>query len=80
MKLLYDEFMEREENKKLTERELQVMYYVAEGLNNYEVAERMYLSVHTIKAHLESIYSKLSVHNKIQALVYAIKNKLINLD
>ncbi len=78
--MLYDEFMEREENKKLTERELQVMYYVAEGLNNYEVAERMYLSVHTIKAHLESIYSKLSVHNKIQALVYAIKNKLINLD
>ena len=78
--MLYDEFMEREENKKLTERELQVMYYVAEGLNNYEVAERMYLSVHTIKAHLESIYSKLSVHNKIQALVYAIKNNLINLD
>ena len=72
--------MEREGNKKLTERELQVMYYVAEGLNNYEVAERMYLSVHTIKAHLESIYSKLSVHNKIQALVYAIKNNLINLD
>jgi two-component system NarL family response regulator len=72
--------MERNENKNLTERELQVMYYVAEGLNNYEVAERMYLSVHTIKAHLESIYSKLSVHNKIQALVYAIKNKLINLD
>ena len=78
--MLYDEFMEREGNKKLTERELQVMYYVAEGLNNYEVAERMYLSVHTIKAHLESIYSKLSVHNKIQALVYAIKNNLINLD
>ena len=80
MKLLYDEFMEREGNKKLTERELQVMYYVAEGLNNYEVAERMYLSVHTIKAHLESIYLKLGVHNKIQALVYAIKNNLINLD
>ena len=78
--MLYDEFMEREGNKNLTERELQVMYYVAEGLNNYEVAERMYLSVHTIKAHLESIYSKLSVHNKIQALVYAIKNNLINLD
>lgn len=78
--MLYDEFMEREGNKKLTERELQVMYYVAEGLNNREVAERMYLSVHTIKAHLESIYLKLSVHNKIQALVYAIKNNLINLD
>ena len=78
--MLYDEFMEREGNKKLTARELQVMYYVAEGLNNREVAERMYLSVHTIKAHLESIYSKLSVHNKIQALVYAIKNNLINLD
>ena len=72
--------MEREGNKVLTERELQVMYYVAEGLNNREIAERMYLSVHTIKAHLESIYSKLSVHNKIQALVYAIKNNLINLD
>ena len=72
--------MEREKGKILTARELQVMYYVAEGLNNREVAERMYLSVHTIKAHLESIYLKLSVHNKIQALVYAIKNNLINLD
>ena len=78
--MLYDDFMEREKGKILTARELQVMYYVAEGLNNREVAERMYLSVHTIKAHLESIYLKLSVHNKIQALVYAIKNNLINLD
>ena len=78
--MLYDDFMEREKYKKLTERELQVLYYVAEGLNNREIAERMYLSVHTIKAHLESIYLKLSVHNKIQALVYAIKNNLINLD
>ena len=78
--MLYDDFMIREENKVLTARELQVMYYVAEGLNNREIAERMYLSVHTIKAHLESIYLKLSVHNKIQALVYAIKNNLINLD
>ena len=78
--MLYDDFMKREENKVLTARELQLMYYVAEGLNNREIAERMYLSVHTIKAHLESIYLKLSVHNKIQALVYAIKNNLINLD
>lgn len=78
--MLYDEDMEREENKNLTEREIQVLNYVKAGLNNREVAEKMYLSVHTIKAHLESIYAKLEVHNKIQALVCAIKNNLINLD
>jgi DNA-binding NarL/FixJ family response regulator len=52
----------------LTERETQVLTLLAQGLTQREIAEELYLSVSTIKRHLESIYSKLSVNNKISAV------------
>ncbi len=52
----------------LTERETQVLALLAQGLTQREIAEELYLSVSTIKRHLESIYSKLSVNNKISAV------------
>lgn len=55
----------------LSEREIEVLQLVAEGLSNREVADRLYLSPHTVKVHARNIYSKLDVKNRTQAVAKA---------
>jgi LuxR family maltose regulon positive regulatory protein len=55
----------------LSERELEVLQLIAEGLTNAEIASRLFLSLNTIKAHTRSIYGKLDVHNRTQAVTMA---------
>jgi LuxR family maltose regulon positive regulatory protein len=55
----------------LSEREIEVLQLIAEGLTNQEVANRLYLSLHTIKVHARNIYSKLDVKNRTQAVAKA---------
>jgi len=52
----------------LTEREMEVLKYIAEGLSNPEIANRLYLSPNTLKAHAQNIFTKLNVHNRVQAV------------
>ena len=53
----------------LTEREINVITYLKEGLTNKEIANNLSISIHTVKAHLESIYEKLQVKNRVQAVI-----------
>jgi LuxR family maltose regulon positive regulatory protein len=55
----------------LSERELEVLQLIAEGLMNREIAARLYLSLNTIKVHNRNIYSKLDAHNRTQAVARA---------
>jgi LuxR family maltose regulon positive regulatory protein len=55
----------------LSERELEVLQLIAEGLTNREVAERLYLTPNTVKVHTRNIYGKLGVHNRTQAVTRA---------
>jgi len=50
----------------LTKREQEVARYVAEGMSNKEMAEKMYVSLRTVKAHLGSIYDKTGVRNRLE--------------
>jgi LuxR family maltose regulon positive regulatory protein len=52
----------------LSERELEVLRHIAEGLSNPEIAHRLYLSPNTLKAHTQNIFMKLDVHNRVQAV------------
>ena len=51
----------------LSARELEVLRLIAEGLTNQEIAVRLYLSLHTVKAHARTIYAKLGVSSRTQA-------------
>jgi LuxR family maltose regulon positive regulatory protein len=51
----------------LSERELEVLNLIAQGLTNQEISARLYLSLNTVKAHTRNIYSKLNVNNRTQA-------------
>ena len=63
---------------KLTERELSVLFYLSMGLTNEEIADKIHISVHTVKAHLESIYYKLKVANRVQAAMKAVSLGLVD--
>ena len=60
----------------LTSREKEVLALIAEGLSNTEIAERLIISAHTAKAHVCNILTKLSVTDRVQAAVKAIKYDL----
>jgi LuxR family maltose regulon positive regulatory protein len=55
----------------LSERELEVLHLLAEGLTNREIASRLFLSLNTVKAHCRSIYGKLCVGSRTQAVARA---------
>ncbi len=55
----------------LSDRELEVLRFIAQGLTNPEIATRLYLSVNTLRAHAANIYQKLDVHNRTEAVTRA---------
>ena len=61
----------------LTERELEVLALIVEGLNNSEIAKRLVITISTAKAHVHSILQKLYVTNRTQATIQAVKEGLI---
>jgi LuxR family maltose regulon positive regulatory protein len=55
----------------LSEREVEVLQLIAEGLANQEVGSQLYLSLNTVKVHTRNIYSKLDVNSRTQAVAKA---------
>lgn len=66
-----------EEEIQLTAREVEVLEQLTKGLKYQHIAENLFLSVGTIRKHVENIYTKLQVHNKLEAIQKAKNNKLI---
>ncbi len=62
----------------LTDREKDILKYIAEGYSNMEIAEHLTLSVHTIKTHRKNIQGKLNIHKTSQLVSYAIQQGLMN--
>jgi len=63
--------------EKLSDRELEILQYVAEGLSNTEIAEKLFISEATVKKYLCIILDKLHLKNRVQAAVYAVKKGLL---
>ena len=61
----------------LTQREQEVLSCLVEGFSNEEIAEQLFVTIATVKAHLGSIFSKFGVKNRNQAIIMAIKKQLV---
>ena len=61
----------------LTHREKDVLEYLIQGLSNEEIAEKLFVTIATVKAHLSSIFSKFCVKNRTQAIVMALKENIV---
>ena len=62
---------------KLSPREVEIIQLVAEGMSNKEIAERLFLSVHTVTTHRKNIMSKLGVNNTAGLVMFAIRQHLV---
>lgn len=65
-------------NSRISDAEMRVMKMVYVGCNNEEIADRLYLSPHTVKNHMKSVYLKLGIHEKAEFIQYAHSNNLFN--
>jgi DNA-binding NarL/FixJ family response regulator len=62
----------------LTAREREILQLIAQGLTNGAIASRLFISVNTVRNHVQSILAKLGVHSKLEALSVAIRDEIID--
>ena len=64
---------------RLTDREMEVLKLVAKGMNNRDIAKRLFISENTVKNHIRNILEKLQLHSRMEAVVYAVREKLLEI-
>jgi DNA-binding NarL/FixJ family response regulator len=64
---------------RLTDREMEVLRLVAKGMNNRDIAKQLFISENTVKNHIRNILEKLQLHSRMEAVVYAVREKLLEI-
>ncbi len=75
-----NETPEKDKLEVLSDREKDIVVCVAKGMNNKEIADYLFLSVHTVTTHRRNISNKLQIHTTAGLIIYAIANKLVNIE
>ncbi|MBK5216508.1 MAG: response regulator transcription factor [Propionibacteriales bacterium] len=80
---LLEEFVEiskpKDEKPTLTPREMEVLRQVARGLSNHEIGEELFISENTVKNHIRNILEKLQMKSRLEAVMYAVRSKMLDL-
>lgn len=85
-KLIIDEFIERAKSEAsqkpppelLTKREVEILRYIAEGMTNQEIADKLFLSIRTVNTHRTNIMLKLNIHDTARLVRYAIEHGIVS--
>lgn len=68
---------EKETTHKLSEREIEIIKLLAQGLTSFEIAEKLFIAEHTVKTHRKNILRKVNAHSTNELIQFALNNKLI---
>ena len=74
------EVQEKDRLEVLSDREKDIIVCITKGMNNKEIADYLFLSVHTVTTHRRNISNKLQIHTTAGLIIYAIANKLVNIE
>lgn len=81
--MLNNKLVERDSDKEkieiITNREMEVLKLLAEGLFNKEIASRLGISERTVKNHVSNLFKKIEVSDRTQAAIFAVKNDIVNI-
>ena len=64
---------------RLTDREMEVLRHLARGTNNRDIAKELFIAENTVKNHVRSILEKLHLHSRTEAVVYGVREKLLEI-
>ncbi len=71
---------ERPFHPRLTDREMQVLKLVAQGMTNREIGKELHISENTVKNHIRNILEKLHLNSRMEAVIYAVREKLLEIE
>ena len=66
-------------NEQLSRAQARRIALVAQGLNNRDIAKQLFISENTVKNHIRNILEKLHLHSRMEAVVYAVREKMIEI-
>lgn len=79
-KMLREREKPEDPNSLLTDREIEVLKLVAQGVDNHEIADALFISLPTVRSHISNILNKLNLSNRSQAVLYALRHNIASLD
>ena len=65
--------------ERLTQREQEILSLIGEGADNKKIADRLVVSPHTVRTHVQNLLAKLGAHSKLEALTIAARRGLVTL-
>jgi len=66
--------VQQDQNEPLTPREKEVLRFLITGESNTDIADKLHLSIHTVKTHIYNLYKKIDVPNRLQAVLWAAQH------
>lgn len=79
-KMLHEQKQAASNDIILTDRELEILKLVAQGLDNHHIAEQLVISLPTVRSHVTNILTKLNLDNRTQAALYALREGIASLE